>query len=157
MNVILMWHMPHGITLAFSLVFPARQLWCICDTENQTPGVYKNANFSQSHQYCLDSCHDNISSSTSLDFSTACFSWSSHSQSTRACSVSPRASQLFLVSVFCVYHWSGHAIAPCLIPEQWVFWGCSIPVKRAQVASPLEWALDNSHLCCKQTDNCHRT
>ena len=35
-------------------------------------------------------------------------------------------------------------------------WGCSIPVKKAQVASPLEWALDNSLLCCQQTDTCHR-
>ena len=33
------------------------------------PGVYKQANFSQILQYRLDSCLDNISSSTSLDFS----------------------------------------------------------------------------------------
>ena len=35
-------------------------------------------------------------------------------------------------------------------------WGCFIPVKKAQVASPIEWALDNSLLCCKQTNTCHR-
>ena len=35
-------------------------------------------------------------------------------------------------------------------------WGCSIPVKKAQVASPLESTLDNFLLCCKQTDTCHR-
>ena len=29
-------------------------------------------------------------------------------------------------------------------------------LKKAQVASPLEWALHNSLLCCKQTDTCHR-
>ena len=34
--------------------------------------------------------------------------------------------------------------------------GSSIPVKKTQVASPLQWALDNSLLCCKQTDTCHR-
>ena len=36
-------------------------------------------------------------------------------------------------------------------------WGCSIPVKKAQVASPVEWDLDYSHLCCEQTDTCHRS
>ena len=35
-------------------------------------------------------------------------------------------------------------------------WGCSIPFKKTEVASPLEWALDNSLLCYKQTDTCHR-
>ena len=31
----------------------------------------------------------------------------------------------------------------------------SIPVRKAQVALPLKWALVSSP-CCKQIDNCHR-
>ena len=30
-------------------------------------------------------------------------------------------------------------------------------LKKAQAASPLKWALDYSHLCCKQTDTSHRS
>ena len=49
------------------------------------PGVYKQASFCQIEQCRMDSCYDNISSSTRLDFYTACFSCRSDAQSTRAC------------------------------------------------------------------------
>ena len=59
--------------------------------------IYKQANFSQMQQYHQDSCLDNISSSTSFDFSTACLPWRSHSQSTSVCPVGPMPSRLVFV------------------------------------------------------------
>ena len=78
-----MWHMPPGILISLHGLAALMYLWYT----KPAHGVYKQANFSQIHQYRLDSCLD-IPSYTSLDFSTACFSWRSHSQSTRACSTS---------------------------------------------------------------------
>ena len=86
---VILWHMPPVILICLPGLAALMYLWY----RKPAPGVYKQANFIQIHQYRLDSCLDNISSSTSLDFSTDCFSCRSHSQSARACSASLSESQ----------------------------------------------------------------
>ena len=151
----------------FSLVFLAYQFCCICDTESLHLGYISKPISARIIRIAWTPA---TTTSPPLQASTLTIAslGGSHALSTIVSpggpmlsrlelASRPRASQQFLVSVFCVYHGSGQVIAPCLTPEQWVFWGCSISANRAQVASLLEWALDYSHLCCKQTDNCHRT
>ena len=56
-----------------------------------------------------------------------------------------------------VFHWNGTLQFSVSHLSSDSAWGCSIPVKKSKVASPLEWVLNNSLLCCKQTDTCHRS
>ena len=63
------------------------QLWQVSTVSLfQASWVYKQAVLDPDHQYCLCSCLDNISSSTSLDLTTACCSWMFHAQTRRLCS-----------------------------------------------------------------------
>ena len=86
------WHMPPGILFSLPGLAALIYLWY----KKPAPGVYKQANFSHVHHYHLDSCLDNISSSTSLDFSTACVPWRFHAQSTIASPGGPIPSRLEL-------------------------------------------------------------
>ena len=108
----MMWHMPPGILISLPGLAALMYLWY----RKPASAVYKQANFSQIHQYRLDSCLDNISSYTSLDFSTALFSWRSHAQSTIASPGGPMLSWLELAPLPSA--WANEETAGCWVTSQ---------------------------------------
>ena len=85
------WHMPPGILINLPGLAALMYLWY----RKHAPGVYKQANFSQIHQYRLDSC----------------FSWRSHSQSTIASPGGPMPSRLELAPLPSA--WANEEAAGC--------------------------------------------